>query len=589
MHRQTEFPFYEPVVDLKTIHDIIDNIPKEYKSQPVFRWHEREEIKEKSGKQFSCDVRWFSRFFNTIFEEKGLRQNKETGKFHNAILGATSYEWFVTYFGTMCSGNVVVPLDRELSSEELLERMQFADVQILFHDRKFNEFAESAMAHGIVCVCIQTIWQMNALMEEENIGSDTDKVTQGTEKSEADAESESWSTPLSPDDIAEIIFTSGTTGKSRAVVLTHGNLAADTMHASRCVRLKGTDRMLSVLPIHHALEMTAGIFTPMCSGVTICINESLRQMSRNMKRFTPTVMIVVPLLVETMHKTIWREAERQGKSALLRRMMKLAGILYACHIDIRRWLFRDLLAQFGGELRMLVGGGAYIEPELIREFAVWGINIVQGYGITECSPIVSCNTDRYKKPESVGKVFPGCEAKIIDGEIWVKGAIVMREYYHDPEATAEVFSDEWFRTGDLGRIDEDGFLYLTGRKKNLIILANGENVSPEELERKLSQIPGVQEVLVYDMGGVVGAEIYARCGIKQASSMCRQAEELQGVLPENAYGKSREDLEHIQHQIEEEIKRLNLKLPIYQRISKVIFRDTEFEKTTTKKIKRSQT
>ena len=574
MHRQTEFPFYEPVVDLKTIRDIINNIPKVYKSQSVFRWHEGEEIKEKFGKQFPCDVKRFGRYLNFLPEEKGLYQNKETGKFHIAILGATSYEWFVTYFGTMCSGNVVVPLDRELSSKELLERMQFADVQILFHDRKFNEFAESAMAHGIVCICLQTIWQMNTPMEKEEAGSDTDKATKGTEKSEADTESEGWSTPLSPDEIAEIIFTSGTTGKSRAVVLTHGNLAADTMHASRCVRLSGTDRMLSVLPIHHALEMTAGIFTPMCSGVTICINESLRQMSRNMKRFSPTVMIVVPLIVETMYKTVWREAEKKGKSAQLRRMMELAGILYACHIDIRRWLFRDLLAQFGGELRMLVGGGAYIEPELIREFAVWGINIVQGYGITECSPIVSCNTDRYKKLESVGKVFPGCEAKIIDGEIWVKGAIVMREYYHDPEATAEVFSDEWFRTGDLGRIDEDGFLYLTGRKKNLIILANGENVSPEELERKLSQIPGVEEVLVSDMGGVIGAEIYAGDNNLRAWNLENPSEDLQ------------EEQEQIRHRIEEEIKKLNLTLPAYQRIAKVVFRNTEFEKTATKKIKR---
>ena len=223
---------------------------------------------------------------------------------------------------------------------------------------------------------------------------------------------------------------------------------------------------------------------------------------------------------------------------------------------------------------MLVGGGAYIEPELIREFAVWGINIVQGYGITECSPIVSCNTDRYKKLESVGKVFPGCEAKIIDGEIWVKGAIVMREYYHDPEATAEVFSDEWFRTGDLGRIDEDGFLYLTGRKKNLIILANGENVSPEELERKLSQIPGVEEVLVSDMGGVIGAEIYAGDNNLRAWNL------------ENPSGDLQEEQKQIRHRIEEEIKKLNLTLPAYQRIAKVVFRNTEFEKTATKKIKR---
>lgn len=570
----SEFSFYEVAFELKTIRDILDIVPTVYEFQPIFRWHEGEEIKEKSGQLFSHDAKRFGRYLNTLTEERSLHQNKETGKFHIAILGATSYEWFVTYFGTMCSGNIVVPLDKELPSEELLERMQFADVQVLFHDRKFNKFAELAMAHGIVCICLQTIWQMNTPMEKEEAGSDTDKVTKGTEKSEADTESESWSTPLSPDDIAEIIFTSGTTGKSRAVVLTHGNLAADTMHASRCVRLKGTDRMLSVLPIHHALEMTAGIFTPMCFGVTICINENLRQMSRNMKRFSPTVMIVVPLLVETMHKTVWREAERQEKSATLRRLMKLASILYACHIDIRRWLFRDLLAQFGGELRMLVGGGAYIEPELIREFAVWGIIIVQGYGITECSPIVSCNTDRYKKPESVGKVFPRCEAKIIDGEIWVKGDIVMREYYHDPEATAEVFSDEWFRTGDLGRIDEDGFLYLTGRKKNLIILANGENVSPEELERKLSQIPGVEEVLVSDMGGVIGAEIYAGDDNLRAWNL------------ENPSGDLQEEQKQIRHRIEEEIKKLNLTLPAYQRIAKVVFRNTEFEKTATKKIKR---
>lgn len=239
--------------------------------------------------------------------------------------------------------------------------------------------------------------------------------------------------------------------------------------------------------------------------------------------------------------------------------MKIAWLLYKCRIDIRRKLFYQILEKLGGNLRIMVVGGAYIEPKLIKDFETWGITIVQGYGITECAPVISCNTDRYKKYDSVGKIVTGSSVKIVENEIWVQGPIVMKGYYNNPQETETVFADGWFKTGDLGYLDQEGFLYITGRKKNLIILPNGENVSPEELEQKVMRISYVKEVIVSQKDGQICAEVY----------LDKEVE----VEAEN--------------KIHSDIMLMNKSLPNYKKIGKVLIREEEFEKTTTRKIKRN--
>ena len=368
-----------------------------------------------------------------------------------------------------------------------------------------------------------------------------------------------WSGNPQKEDVAEIVFTSGTTGKSKGCMITHGNLARNAMNGKSFVYLTPQDSALSILPINHALEIAAGIMTPFSSGVTICINDSLKYLAKNLKIYKPTAMVVVPLVMETLHKNIWREIEKQKKTTKVKFAMKVAWFLYQCHIDVRRKMFSQILEQLGGGLRVLVVGGAYIEPELIKAFETWGITVVQGYGITECAPVISCNTDRCRKFDSVGKVVTGSEVKIVEDEIWVKGPIVMNGYYKNHEATAEAMEDEWFKTGDLGYLDEDNYLYITGRKKNLTILPNGENVSPEELEQKIMRIPYVKEVVVSEKEGMIQAEVF-----------------LDKELEEKA-----------EQKIHEDILVLNKSLPNYKKIGKVEVREQEFEKTTTRKIKRN--
>lgn len=275
--------------------------------------------------------------------------------------------------------------------------------------------------------------------------------------------------------------------------------------------------------------------------------------------YRPSGMVVVPLVMETLYKNIWREIEKQNRVGVVKMAMKLAGLLYRCHIDIRRRLFAQIMEQLGGRLRIMVVGGAYIEPKLLRDFETWGITIVQGYGITECAPVISCNTDRYRKYASVGKVVTGSEVRIVEKEIWVRGPIVMKGYYKNPQETEQVFDGEWFKTGDLGYLDQDNWLYITGRKKNLIILPNGENVSPEELEQKMLRFPYVKEVVVSEKAGQIQAEVF---------------------LDQETEPKA-------EVKIQEDMMILNKSLPNYKKIAKLVVREQEFEKTTTKKIKRN--
>ena len=532
---KTEYPFYDVEYEFTTVKDVVEVVQKTYQDNPVFRYKQGKEIKEKRKDEFLLDVRRMGQMFHEMLP-KGS---------HIALLGKTSYEWLSCYFAIMISENIAVPLDKELSQEDLLELIDFADTDCLIYDTDYQDVADyirESSSKKLMFIGMQENTLGKCLIEW--LAECDEKVT--------------WVGNPHRDDVAEIVFTSGTTGRSKGCMITHGNLAWNAMCGKSFVALTPQDRALSILPIHHALEIAAGIMTPFCSGVTICINDSLKYLAKNLQRFQPSAMVVVPLVMETLHKNIWREIEKQKKTGKVRFAMKAAWLLYQCHIDVRRKLFGQILEQLGSRLRVLVVGGAYIEPKLIKDFEAWGIAVVQGYGITECAPVISCNTDRYGKLDSAGKVVTGCEVKIVEKEIRVKGPIVMKGYYKNESATQEVFKDGWFKTGDLGRQDKDHFLYITGRKKNLIILPNGENVSPEELEQRILRIPYVKEVVVSQKGGFIQAEVFLD-------------EELE---PEAA------------QRIEEEIKVLNRKLPVYKRIAKVVVREQEFEKTTTRKIKR---
>ena len=338
-----------------------------------------------------------------------------------------------------------------------------------------------------------------------------------------------------PEDLATIMFTSGTTGKSKGVMLTHRNLAENA--TAQDMGYEPGMVIMTVLPIHHAYCLSMDILKGTSIGVVICINDSLLRVAKNIKLFEPNMILMVPLMIETL-------AKKLEETVLIPAPLIKAKV-------------------FGKQFHTICSGGAYLNPSYIDLFKKYGITILQGYGMTECAPVISTNCNSAKKDGSIGRCMPNCEAKIVDEEIWVKGSSVMQGYYKMPEETAETLEDGWLKTGDLGYMDEDGFLFLTGRKKNLIITRNGENVSPEEIENKLGANRLVQEVLVRDSEGLIEAEIF----------------------PDLEYA-SKKRIKDLEGELQKIIDEYNKTAPLYKRVFKLKVRDVEFEKNTTKKIKR---
>ncbi|MCI6553118.1 MAG: AMP-binding protein [Lachnospiraceae bacterium] len=444
-------------------------------------------------------------------------------KTHVAIVGPTSYSWITGYLGVVNSGSVAVPLDALLPVEDLCELLNRADVTTLVFDESRAELAQAALT---ACPGVKHL----IAMSEESKVSEAKSFWKlaGEQKPGFDHSP-------SPEELATIMFTSGTTGKSKGVMLTHGNLAEN----ATCLDMKidpGTV-IMSVLPIHHAYCLSMDILKALSVGAVICINDSLLRVAKNIKLFEPNMILMVPLMVETLAKKLEEAA----------------------------WIPAPLVKAkvFGKQFHTICSGGAYLNPAYIEMFRRYGITILQGYGMTECAPVISTNLSWNNKEGSVGKLMPNCEARTVEDELWVKGSSVMQGYYKMPEETAAALEDGWLKTGDLGYVDEDGFVFLTGRKKNLIITKNGENVSPEEIENKLGTSRLVQEVLVRDSQDIIEAEIFPDYEYASKKKIKDIEAELQGII--DAYNKE---------------------APLYKRIFKLKVRRVEFEKNTSKKIKR---
>ncbi|MGN0906820.1 MAG: AMP-binding protein, partial [Bullifex sp.] len=499
-----------------TIRDLLVKAEASYGSSDAFRYKDKSEdaegkktiVAHKTYTELKQDSEKFSAALDSLGE-------KNT---HIAILGATSYEWIVTYLGTVNGGNVAVPLDAQLPADDICDLLVRADVTTLVYD---DSKAQTAAEASAKCPGLRHLIAMN---KEAHEG-----VTLSFWKLVNEQEPGYDHSPA-PEDLATIMFTSGTTGKSKGVMLSHRNLAEN----ATCLDMKieaGTV-IMSVLPIHHAYCLCMDILKGISIGCVICINDSLLRIAKNIKLFEPNMILMVPLMIETLAKKL-----------------ESAALLPAPVIKAK---------VFGKQFHTICSGGAYMNPAYIDTFKKYGITILQGYGMTECSPVISTNLPWNSKVGSVGKLLPNCEAKTVDEELWVKGSSVMQGYYHMPEETAETLSDGWLKTGDLGYVDEDGFVFLTGRKKNLIITPNGENVSPEEIENKLSEKRIIQEVLVRDSDGVIEAEIY----------------------PDYEYA-AKKKVKDMQNTLQEIIDEYNRNAPLYKRIVKLKIRETEFEKNTT--------
>lgn len=524
--------------DLK---DMINGVEARFGQDTAFKYEKKGVKTEITYTRFKNDIEGFG----TYLFNNGFKDGKKI-----ALLGENSYEWVMTYFAVVNGGNVIIPLDKELKANELLVLLNASESDMLVYSKQKQSVVDEMVANGLK---VQNLLCMTEIGE---------KIAEGT-KSIEEGNTEYQDCKIDVEKMCAIIYTSGTTGTPKGVMLNQKNLTRDAYLSISCSKIPRD--CVAVLPLNHTFGFMACILCQIWMGYSTFITSSLKTFMRDVKEHKPGHISVVPLFVESIYKNIWKNAEKQGKAGLLKKLIKVSNGMRKIGIDMRRTLFKTVLDNFGGNLEMIISGGAPIDDIYMKGLEDFGITIINGYGITECSPIVALNRVECVKYGTVGKAIPTVRVKIEnpnedgEGEVWVKGDIVMMGYYNNEEATNEVLKDGWFNTGDIGQIIDGDFLKITGRKKNLIILANGKNVYPEELEFLVSHVENVTECLVYEEDDMIAVEIYTDV---------------------------EENREEVKENIKKGIQELNETLASYKQIRKIKFRSVEFEKTTTKKIKR---
>lgn len=522
------YPYYESPM-FYDLREPVDYCAETYGNKTAFHWLENKVEKSKTYNEVRNDITALGEYF---------LNNGYRGK-HIAVIGENSYNWVITYFATVNSGNVIVPIDKECTKEDIKYFIEQSDAEILVHSDDYTEEAEFSN-------CSVRINMKNF-----------DEILEKGRELLASGKNEFQNVEIDRDKMCTLVFTSGTTAEPKGVMLSHRNIGTNAISVIRSVKLP--DTALLMLPLNHTYGFIATI-SAMIVGCKIFINSSLRRLADDIKYAKPKYIPTVPLVGEVFHKNIWSAIRASGKENLIKKMVPISNGLRKVGIDIRRKIFKQIIDGLGGELELVVTGGAPNHEESIVGLTNFGIQVVTCYGISECSPSVSSMRNDHYDPASVGNALYGVELKISEeNEILVKGTGVFLGYYKNGEATKAAMEDGWFKTGDMGEL-KDGFLYVNGRIKNLIVLSNGKNVSPEELEKEITKnVSGINEVVVYANGDDIIAEIYA----------------------ENAS-------DEIKENIKNDILNLNRNLPTYKHITNVIFRENEFEKTTTKKIKRTK-
>ncbi|MBQ7011445.1 MAG: AMP-binding protein [Clostridia bacterium] len=505
-------------------------------------------------------------FIGTALSKYGL-----FGK-HIAIVGDTCPEYIASYLAVVNGNGVIVPLPKELSADNLADFIKLSECEAIIYTKAMNKMMwdERALFDGVrYFIPIEP-----DDMSDEKTLPYSRLLTEGSEMISA-GNTVLTEHVIDKEKMCAIIFTSGTTGTSKGVMLNQRNLTTAANSAGQSMQYDDDNTFISFLPPYHTYEMSIGQFAIMNLGAQIKINSSLKRSIKDMASFKPNALMLVPLFVETMHKKVWDEIDKRGMRKKVRAAMKISDAMLAAGIDMRKKFFGQITAAFGGNLKSIVCGGAAVNPEIIKDFHSFGILILEGYGITECSPLVSVNRPDGVRLKSVGTPVDGCTARIDvgddgkTGEILVKGDNVMLGYYKNPEATAEVFTEDgYFRTGDIGYMDEDGYIFITGRKKNVIILSNGKNVFPEEIEEYIYKIPEVLESVV------IGRKDAS--GTPRITAIC---------VPDMTKFEGVEN-EEIEAKIRAEIAEMNKKLPTFKQVAVTEIRYEEFEKTPSRKIKR---
>ena len=539
--------------------------------KPFCEWLERGEAHVISYREFADAVA----AFGTALEAHGLAGGRVV------VIGETHPYYLAAYLAVIATNGTIIPMDKELAPEQVVAFMKHAEADaVVFTSSMKERFKGDDETYDFLRMLIPVGAAADGVTESERVISFDSMLAEGR-AAIAEGDTTFADRELCMDKCSILLFTSGTTGTSKGVMLSHANITAALNSATHTMPYDSSCTFVSVLPVHHTYEMLCGQLGVLAIGGSMFINDSIKRVVKNFATYKPNTLILVPLFVETLYKKIWEKIRSRGMEKKVRLGMAMAERLLAVGIDVRKKLFHEITDAFGGNLTSIVCGGAPINPKILHDLYLFGITVFEGYGITECSPLVAVNSSRVLRPRSVGAPVFGCEVRIDyddaptdgprTGEILVKGPNVMLGYYKNDEATAEVFTEDgFFRTGDIGYLDKDDYIFITGRKKNVVILSNGKNVFPEELEEYLAEIPLIRECVV-----VGRKENGAEVAIVAITVPETEHPDLAGKTPSAVYDA-----------IHEAVMAINKRLPSFKHITSIEIRNEEFEKNTSRKIKR---
>lgn len=556
---------------VNTIKELLYGSVELYADETAFLHKPTSKIYEPvTFKEFGDDVN----ALGLAFCDLGLKDGAKI-----AIVSANRYAWSTSYMAAVNGDTVVVPIDKDLNIDDIINLLNISSAQCVLYSAELLKKAENAEYIKEKAPSVKYAVNMDASEDNGEELSYSRLLERGRELAKA-GDSRFMDYEVNPNEMKVLLFTSGTTAMSKGVMLSHKNIVTVVMAMCSMVYIGPEDTFLSVLPIHHTYECTCGFLTPVYRGCTVAYADGLTKVAKNLKESGATIVLGVPQLFETMYKRIMTKAKKDGLEKKMAFGVKLTRALRKIGIDIRRKVFANIHDNLGGKLRITVSGAAAISPEVAVAFNDFGINLIEGYGITECAPIVSLTMLNELRPGSAGIAVPGSEIKIDNpgedgiGEILYKGDNVMLGYYNNPEETASVIKDGWFCTGDLGYMDKDGFVYITGRKKSVIVTKNGKNIFPEELETFINKNDYVLESLVYGSEVDNIADELQICAVL-VPDMAKIGEDFPEV-----------DAVKINELMQAAVDEVNKRNPVYKYIRKVTVRNTEFEKTTTRKVKR---
>ena len=559
-----------PQTDYKTIKEIFLRSTEKFADRPFIleKFNPKEPFSEITYRQFGEDVIALGTALTKKYNLKDERI---------VIIGENTYHWYVSYMAAVCGAGIAVPIDKELPVNEIENVIKRAKASVVIYSTKKKDNIKKVEDK---LPFVKYFMQMNS--NDKLVGREIglNRVINEGKKLVEKGDNSYLNIKIDPEEFKVLIFTSGTTSAAKGVMICNRNLAENVNAVSPYVYVNEEERWFSVLPLHHCYECSIGFLLPMAVGGSIVVCQGLKYIVDNMKETHPTVLLAVPLLIESLYKKINKSIEKGGKAALVNSMIHVTNALKAVGIDTKRKVFSEIYDNLGGKLKFIVSAAAPIDPKAGKWVQDIGINFLQGYGLTETSPIAALTPDFEPKLGSAGKALVCSELKIKDpnekgeGEILIKSTTLMLGYYENEEATNEVVKDGWFNSGDIGYLDKDGFLFITGRSKNVIVTQNGKNIYPEEIEMMLGKIPEIKECMVYGKEEEKGKELTITARVIPNYDEIKEK-----------HGKELTD-EQVHDIIWNKIKEVNRELTSYKAIKKLEIKKDEFEKTTTMKIKR---